>query len=211
MSSSGSQKVLSPAGEPEGLEPHRLQGTVPGKDHQIRPREIPAVFLLNRPEQPARLVEARVVGPTVEGRKAERAGGCAAASVVDAVGACTVPRHPNEERTIVAIVGGPPLLRCRHHLIDVLLQRLQVNCLERLGVIEILPHRIGLGRVLVEYLQVQLIRPPVLVRYNAPWYRVAHHWTLTFAAHIASNRVPYFFQTVGFFHPLLIVRVTVKG
>ena len=61
--------VLTPAGEPERLEAHRLQGTVPCEDHQIGPREFPAVFLLDRPQQPPGLVETRIVGPTVQGAK----------------------------------------------------------------------------------------------------------------------------------------------
>ena len=71
---------------------------------------------------------------------------------MDTVGAGTVPRHPNEEGTIVAVIGGPPVLRSRHHLLNVLLQRLQVECLERLCVIEILAPwdrpRVSFGEVL---------------------------------------------------------------
>ena len=39
----------------------------------------------------------------------------AAAAVVDAVGAGAVPRHPDEERPVVAVVGRPPVLRVGHH------------------------------------------------------------------------------------------------
>ncbi len=46
---------------------------------------------------------------------------------------------------------------------EVLLQGIEVELLELLGVVELLAHRIGQGRVLVENLQVQLIRPPVIV------------------------------------------------
>src|SRR5262249_52069334 len=63
--------VLTSTGETERLESHRLQGTVPSEDHQIGPRDFPAVLLLDRPEQPSGLVEAHIVGPAVEGRKAE--------------------------------------------------------------------------------------------------------------------------------------------
>ena len=45
-------------------------------------------LLLNRPQQPARFVEADIVGPTVEGREALLT--AAAATVTDAAGAlCT--------------------------------------------------------------------------------------------------------------------------
>src|SRR5262249_48616158 len=67
--------VLTPTGKPESLEPHRLQSTVSGVDHQIGPGELPAVLLLDWPKQSSGLVEARVVGPAVEGREAERARG----------------------------------------------------------------------------------------------------------------------------------------
>ncbi len=121
------------------------------------------VLLLDRPKQPARLVEVAIVRPTVQGGKAERAGGCATATVADAVGAGTMPRHPNEERPVVAIVGRPPVLRGRHHRLDVLSEGIEVEALERLRVVERLAHRVGLGRVLVKDLQMQLIWPPVLV------------------------------------------------
>ena len=160
----GLKDVLTPAGETERLEAHRLQGTVAGEDHQIGPRDFPAVLLLDRPEQPSGLVEAHIVGPAVEGRKAVCAGACAAPAVGDAVRAGAVPRHPNEERPVMAVVGRPPVLRRRHHRFDVLLQGIQVEFLELLGVVELLAHGVGLGRVLVEDLQVQLIRPPVSIR-----------------------------------------------
>src|SRR5258708_7498376 len=79
----GLPDVLAPAGEAEGLEPHRLQGDVTGENHQVGPGNFPAVLLLDRPQQPARLVEAHVVRPAIEGRKTLRAGRCTAAAVAD--------------------------------------------------------------------------------------------------------------------------------
>ena len=52
---------------------------------------------------------------------------------------------PDEQRPVVAVVGRPPVLRRRHHVDDVLLQRLDVEGLERLGVVEVLAHRVGRG------------------------------------------------------------------
>jgi hypothetical protein len=75
-----------------------------------------------------------------------------------------MPRHPDEERPVVPVVGRPPVLRRGHHLDDVPLQRVEVEALELLCVVEVLAQRIGQGRMLVENLQVQLIRPPVPVR-----------------------------------------------
>ena len=156
--------VLAAAAEAEGLEAHRLQGAVAGEDHQVGPRDLVAVLLLDRPEQPPRLVEVDVVGPTVEGRKALGAGPRAAAAVAGAVGARAVPRHPDEEPAVVTVVGRPPVLRVGHQRVEVLLQGRQVELLEFLSVVELLAHGIGQGGVLVEDLQVQLVRPPVPVR-----------------------------------------------
>src|SRR5690606_38633532 len=85
--------------EPEGLEAHRRHGDVAGEDHEIGPRDLAAVLLLDRPEKAACLVEIRVVGPAVERREALLPVARAAAAVGDAVGAGRVPRHPDEERS----------------------------------------------------------------------------------------------------------------
>ena len=111
------------------------------------------------------------------------AGAATAPTVLDAVRACGVPRHPDQERPVVAVVGRPPLLRRRHHRDQVLLQRLEVECLELFCVVEGLAHRIGQGRVLVENRQVQLIRPPVPVRPAA--VRLARERALLFVVHRA--------------------------
>ncbi len=156
--------VFAPAAEAEGLESHRLQSAVAGEDHQVGPGDFPAVFLLDRPEQTARLVEVHVVGPAVERRKALVAGPRAPAAVADAVGACAVPGHPDEEPPVVTVIGRPPVLRVGHQRIEVLLQGLQVEFLEFLSVVELLAHRIAHVRVLMKNLEVQLVRPPVPVR-----------------------------------------------
>src|SRR5215471_1964100 len=41
--------VLAPTGETKRLESHRLEGTVPGEDHEIAPRDFPAVLMLDGP------------------------------------------------------------------------------------------------------------------------------------------------------------------
>ena len=155
--------VLAPAAETEGLQSHRIQRHVAGENDQVGPGEFPAVLLLDRPDQPARLVEAHVVRPAVEGSKSLRSGARAAAAIGDAVRACAMPRHADEERPIVAVVRRPPLLRVRHQGMEILDHGIQVEALELLGVIERLAHGIGQGRVLVQDLQVQLIGPPVCV------------------------------------------------
>ena len=156
--------VLAAAAEAEGPEAHRLQRDVAGEDQQVGPGDLLAVLLLDRPQQAARLVDVDVVGPAVERREALLAATAAAAAVVDAVGAGGVPGHADELRAVVAEVGRPPVLRVGHQLDQVLLQRLVVEALEFLRVVEVLAHRVGLRGMLVQQIQPQLVRPPVAVR-----------------------------------------------
>jgi hypothetical protein len=135
--------VGPPEAEAEGLEAHRLVRDVTCEDDQIGPRDPPAVLLLDWPQQPTRLVEVRVVGPAIERRKTLSALAATSTAVSDPVCARGMPRHPDEERPIVAVVGRPPGLRRRHHLLDVLLQGIEVERLELLRVVEVLAHRIG--------------------------------------------------------------------
>ena len=160
--------VLAPAAEAERLEAHRLEGAIAREDEEIGPRDLPSVLLLYRPEQPARLVEIDVVGPTVEGREALHAGARPATAVADPVCPGAVPRHADDERAVVAPVGRPPVLRRRQHLDDVLFQYLEVEGRELRGVVEVLAHRIPqrIGRL--EQLQVKRARPPVAVRPGRP-------------------------------------------
>ena len=160
----GLPDIRASAAETERLEAHRLESDVAGENHQVGPGDFPAIFLLDRPEQPARLVEVHVVGPAIERREALLPGSGAAAAVADAVRACTVPRHTNEQSSVVSEVGRPPILRVGHQGMKVLDHGIQIETLEFFGVIELLAHRIGQRRVLVQDLQVHLIRPPVAVR-----------------------------------------------
>ena len=156
--------VLTPAAETEGLEAHRFQGDVAGEDHQVGPRDLAAVLLLDRPEQAARSVEEDVVGPAVEGSKALAAAACAAAAVEGAVGAGAVPCHADEQRSVVTEVRRPPVLGPGHQLTEVFLHGPQVETLELFGVVEIPAHRVGLGGMLVQDIEPQLVWPPVAVR-----------------------------------------------
>ena len=176
----GLPDIRAAAAETERLEAHRFEGDVARENHKVGPGDFPAVFLLDRPQQPARLVEARVVRPAVERREALLAVSGAAAAVTDAVRAGAVPRHPNEQTAVVAKVGRPPILRVRHQGMKVLDHGIQVEALEFLGVVERLAHRIGQGRVLVENLEVQLVRPPVTV--HPPRVRA-----LAFSCHISCS------------------------
>jgi hypothetical protein len=78
-----------------------------------------------------------------------------------------VPALCQAIRIIVAEIRRPPVLRCRHHLRDVFLYGVEIERLELFGVVEVAAHRIARRRTLMEDLQVQLIRPPFLVRHAA--------------------------------------------
>ncbi len=183
----GLPDVVPPESEPEGREPHRFQGTVAGEDQQIGPGDLPAVLLLDRPEQPAGLVEVGVVGPAIEGGEPLLAAAAAAPTIFDAVRPCGMPAQADEEAPVVAEVGRPPVLRRRHHVEDVPLQGVDVEVRELRGVVEVVVHRIGPGRVLVENLQVELVRPPVLVRPGPVRLgrRGRDCWVLAFAATVS--------------------------
>ena len=83
----GRVDVLAAAAEAEDRAAHRLDGDVAGEDQQIRPAEVAAIFLLDRPEQAPRLVEIGIVRPGVERGEALLARIGAAAAVAGAVGA----------------------------------------------------------------------------------------------------------------------------
>ena len=193
--------VLAPEAEAERLESHRLHRDVAGVDQEIGPGELPAVALLDRPEQPARLVEADVVGPAVQRREALCSLAAAAAAVGDAVGARGVPAHPDEERAVVAVVGGPPVLRGLHHLDEVALQRLEVEARERLAIVVVLAQRVREGRVPVEDAEVELIRPPVPVRPGTGRLRGRARDDRVLALADAFGHVDPFFALTAFWLP----------
>jgi hypothetical protein len=156
--------VGATAGEAVVLEAHRLHRDIPGEDHQVAPGDLLPVLRLDRPQQAPRLVEVAVVGPAVERIEAHLAAAGAAAPVTHAIGAGAVPGHADEERAVVAIVGRPPVLRGRQHLPDVRLDGLQVEAGEFLRVVEVRAQRVRLGAMRPQRREVELVRPPELVR-----------------------------------------------
>ena len=79
----------------------------------------------------------------------------------------------------MAVVSRPPILRLRHQGVDVFGQGIEIERLELLGVVEVRPEGIRLERVLTKDAEVQLIRPPMLVRRDSNGLmRGAHHWAL---------------------------------
>ena len=171
-------------GEPERFEAHRLEGDVAGEDQQVGPGDLTAVLLLDRPQQPSRPVQVRVVRPAVEGREALGALPATTPTVGGPVGARGVPRHPDEQRAVVPVVGRPPLLGVGHDVHDIALELVHVEARERLGVVELLSQGTGAGLVLAKDPKIRLVGPPVLVRPRPVRARLGgiDGWVLALAA-----------------------------
>ena len=142
---------------------HGLDGDLAGEDQQVSPTDGVAVLLLDRPEKASGLVEVAVIGPAVEWGKALSSSTAAATAVAGSVGTCCVPSHANEERPVMTVVGRPPVLAVRHQGVEILLEALVVEALEGFSVVKIRVHGVGLGVVLVEDVQIEVLGPPILV------------------------------------------------
>src|SRR3546814_19798201 len=70
----------------------------------------------------------------------------------------------SSDLAIMAVVGRPPGLAVGHQRGEVGLQRLIVDRLKRLRIIEILAHRIGRGAILGQDVERQRVGPPILAR-----------------------------------------------
>src|SRR5688572_14733032 len=73
--------IRASTGKTKCFKTHRLQGYITSKDHQVCPRDLVAIFLFDRPKQPARFVETHIIGPAVKRGKALLPGAGAAATV----------------------------------------------------------------------------------------------------------------------------------
>src|SRR5690606_13935572 len=102
--------VLAACTEAEGAEAGGLQRDVAGQHHQVGPGDLPAVLLLDRPQQPACLVEADVVRPAVERGEALLSTAGAATAIDHAVSPGAVPGQADEQAGVAAPVGRPPVL-----------------------------------------------------------------------------------------------------
>ena len=192
------------AGEAECLEAHRFQGDVADENEQIRPGQLAAVFLLDRPQQAARLVEVGVVGPGIERREALLTGTGAATPVGDAVGAGAVPGQPDEQSAVVTEIGRPPFLAVRHQGMQVLDHGIEVEGFEFLGVVEALAHRIG-GRVArMQHADIEVLRPPVAIPVSAGAVidRALARFVVSLCVHVSSPIVALHIGHVGGRRPL---------
>ena len=158
----GLEHIGTAAAETEHRPAHILDRDIAGQDEQIGPADRRAVLGLDRPQQAACLVEIAIVGPAVERGEALLPAVGAAAAIGGAIRARRVPRHADEEGSVMAVIGRPPRLAVGHQGGKVLLERSVVEALERRGVIEILAVRIG-SAVGIEDFGRQHLGPPVLV------------------------------------------------
>lgn len=72
-----------------------------------------------------------------------------------------MPRHSDEETTIVAEISRPVLLRVGHEVSQVLLKTLIVESLESSSIVEVLSSRVGDVRMLSQDVSLEGIGPPV--------------------------------------------------
>lgn len=93
--------------------------------------------------------------------------GCAAAAIGDSVCSGAVPGHTDEEWSVVAVVGWPPVLGIGHKFFEVTFEGLDIEFLEFLGVVEIFAHRVAQLGVLMEHSEVELVWPPVQERHGS--------------------------------------------
>ena len=121
---------------------HAFDRDIACHDEQVGPADVLAVLLLHRPQQAARLVEIAIIRPAVERREALLPAIGAAASVGSAIGACRMPRHADEERTVMAVICRPPWLAVGHQRVEIIFQRLVIERIEGLGIIEVVAHRV---------------------------------------------------------------------
>ena len=161
--------------ESESLQAHRFIGDIAGQDDQVGPAELVAVLLLDRPEQTARLVQAHIVWPGVQRRETLVARAAAAATIGDAIRSGSVPGHADHQPAVMTPVRRPPWLAVGHQRVQVLLQRADVELLDLLAIVEVTAHRIGLGVVLMQDVEVERVRPPIHVRLVDEGHAPMHH------------------------------------
>ena len=182
--------VGAAAGEAEGREAHVFEGDIAGEDHQVSPRDLAAILLLDGPEEATGLVEVGVIRPAVQRGEAQRAVTGTTTAIGGAVGAGGVPGHADEEGAVVTVVSRPPFLGVGHEHLEVLAQGFEVELLEFFGVVEGRTHRVTLHVVLMEDAQVELVRPPVAVGHGRGGgvairgSGVAHHGAFGDVGHI---------------------------
>ena len=151
------------ARETQGREAHGFHGDGARENHQVGPGNLATVLLLDWPEQSVRLVQVSVIGPTVQRREALQTTVGATPAVDGSVGARTVPGHTYEKGPVVTEVRRPPVLRSRHQLFEIRLQRIEVETFKLFRIVEVVTQGIGFPRRLAQWIEVQPVGPPIVV------------------------------------------------
>src|SRR3954453_17152346 len=183
--SSGSQMSSRPKPKPKVLKPIDCIATSPVKTSRSAHERLWPYFCLIGHSSRRALSRLALSGQELSGAK--RWGPPPPppppAALGDAHGPRRVPAHPDEEPAVMAVVGRPPWLRGGHQLDQVLPERLDIELLELLGVVEIRAERVRQGRVHVKHTQVELVRPPILDRVRSALLRgrARDRWVLALA------------------------------
>src|SRR3954466_5467452 len=118
MSSSGSQLSARPPPKPNVLKPIDSRATLPARISRSAQESFRPYFCLIGHSSRRALSRFALSGQLLTGAK--RCWPRPAPAVADAVRACAVPCHPDEQPAVVAEVGRPPILRVRHQGVQVL-------------------------------------------------------------------------------------------
>lgn len=78
-------------------------------------------------------------------------------------GTSRVPGHADEETTIMAKVGGPPVLGIGHEGSEVLLDGVEVEAVEGSSIVEFTAERVADDIVLAQDVELEAVGPPVTV------------------------------------------------
>ena len=133
-----------PKPKPKVWKPIDSSATLPAKTSRSAQEIFWPYFCLTGHSSRRALSRLALSGQLLSGAKRCAPCAAAAAAVVDAVGAGGVPAHPDEQAAVVAVVGRPPVLRRRHQLGEVALERLDVEALRTASrVVEVRAQRVG--------------------------------------------------------------------
>ena len=132
------EDVLAAAAEAEHRPAHAFDRDVAGQDEQVGPADCLPYFCLIGHSRRRALSRLPLSGQLLSGSKR-----CCPLwrrrAVGHAISARGMPRHADQERAVMAVVGRPPRLAVGHQRGEIGLQRLIIERLERLGIVEVRP------------------------------------------------------------------------
>ena len=187
--------VFTAKGEAIGVQAHILIGDGARQQDQVGPAQLVAVLLLHRPQQAARLVEVAVIGPGVEGGKADVAACAATAPVHHPVRPGGVPGEADHQAAVMTPVCRPPVLTFVQQGLHIRLHGVEIQRLHFLTVVEVGAHRVCLAVMLVQDVQIQRGRPPAGDRGASRGLAAMHHGAFALGVDLVSvhlvNSLPY--------------------